>query len=181
MSDLRTVHTGGLILRAVTADDLAALHEIHADPAVWTHFPAGRHADIDRTKRMVDTIVEAWQRDRLGYWTARAEAEPERVVGIGGVRRTQHTGLLGEVWNVYYRLSPAVHRHGHATELARTGIAAAAEVDPTLPVAAFLLEHNVASRRTAERAGLTLRRAEPDPDVAGTRLWFADRALPFSA
>lgn len=49
-----------------------------------------------------------------------------------------------------------------------------------LPVTAYLLEHNVGSRRAAERAGLTLVWRGPDagnPDPAAVRLVYADRDL----
>jgi hypothetical protein len=47
-------------------------------------------------------------------------------------------------------------------------------------VTAFLLEHNVASRATAERAGLRLIWRGPDagnPDPGAVRLIYADRPL----
>jgi RimJ/RimL family protein N-acetyltransferase len=48
-------------------------------------------------------------------------------------------------------------------------------------VVAYLLEHNHASRRTAERSGLQLRWRGPDagnPDPDAVRLVHADREVP---
>ena len=62
----------------------------------------------------------------------------------------------------------------------RAALAAAADPDPGRPVVAFLLEHNVASRRTAERLGPTPVWRGPDagdPDPDAVRLVFADRPL----
>lgn len=70
--------------------------------------------------------------------------------------------------------------HGYASELVEAARQAARDVRPQLPVAAFLLEHNVASRRTAERAGLQLVWRGPDagnPDPDAVRLVYADRPL----
>jgi hypothetical protein len=57
---------------------------------------------------------------------------------------------------------------------------AAREVRADLPVTAFPLEHNVASRGTAERAGLQLAWRGPDagnPDPDAIRLVYTDRPL----
>ena len=59
-------------------------------------------------------------------------------------------------------------------------IDAAHAVAPGRPVIASLLEHNVESRRRAERAGLSLVWRGPDagnPDPAAVRLVYADRPL----
>ena len=59
-------------------------------------------------------------------------------------------------------------------------IDAAHAVDPTRPVIAYLLEHNVESRARAEKAGLTLVWRGPDagnPDPDAVRLVYADRPI----
>ena len=47
------VTTARLVLRRVGDADLDELFALHADPAVWTHFPPGRHETPWRTARMV--------------------------------------------------------------------------------------------------------------------------------
>ena len=81
-------------------------------------------------------------------------------------------------WNLYYRFAPSVLRRGYATEMARAAIEAARATDPARPVLAHLLEHNEASRRTAERVGLRLvwrGREASDPDGSAMRLVYVDR------
>jgi RimJ/RimL family protein N-acetyltransferase len=98
------------------------------------------------------------------------------VAGIGGCAVPDGRTCS----NLYYRLRPEVHRHGVAVELCRAALDAAHAVAPTLPVTAFLLEHNVPSRAIAERVGLLLAWREPDagnPDPAAVRLIYADRPL----
>jgi RimJ/RimL family protein N-acetyltransferase len=82
-------------------------------------------------------------------------------VGFGGVRRITWQGQV--VLNLYYKLQPAIWRHGYATELARAAIGLAQTHLPHLPIIARTRPDNLASQRTAERAGL-LRR--PDLDTA---------------
>ena len=64
----------------------------------------------------------------------------------------------------------------------RAAFEAAAAFDPEAPIVAYLLEHNEASRRTAERAGMTQVWRGPDREVpGGIRLVYADRTLSAAA
>jgi RimJ/RimL family protein N-acetyltransferase len=81
-------------------------------------------------------------------------------------------------WNLYYRFAGSVHGRGYATEMALRAIEAARDVEPARPVVAYLLEHNTASRRTAERLGMRLAWRGPDrpnPDPDAIRLVYVDR------
>ncbi|MFE6970637.1 GNAT family N-acetyltransferase [Isoptericola sp. NPDC057653] len=166
--------TDRLDLAPVTLADLDALHDLHADPRVWVHYPVGRHTSREQTAGQVEGFAADWERDGIGYWTVRRR-DDGTFVGIGGVR-LRPTGAL----NLYYRLSPEQQGHGFAVELARAALDLAAERRPDVPVVAFLLEHNAASRATAERAGLRLVWRGPDagnPDPGAVRLVLADRDL----
>ncbi|RZS62462.1 GNAT family N-acetyltransferase [Xylanimonas ulmi] len=169
-----TVTSSRLDLRPVRAEDLDELHVLHADPEVWAHLPSGRHRTRERTAVDVEAYLADWARDEMGYWTAR-RLDDGAFVGIGGVR-LRPTG----VWNVYYRLSPAQQGQGFAVEIARAGLDAAARLKPSAPVTAILLEHNTASRRTAEKLGLSLAWRGPDagnPNPEAVRLVYGDRVL----
>ena len=132
---------------------------------------------------MVAAQQRAWTTDGLGYWVARlrsgeggAEAARPPLLGTGGCARRHDA-----VWNLYYRLTPPAWGHGLAAELVDAALDAARAVDPDRPVVAYLLEHNVASRVRAERAGLSLVWCGPDagnPDPTAVRLVYADRPLP---
>ena len=170
--DYQHLTTERLVLAAVSLADLAELHTLHADPRVWTHLPSGVHADEQRTRADLEAYTADWERDGLGYWTARRRHDGE-LVGIGGVR-LRPTGA----WNLYYRLAPDHQGQGYALELVRAAFEAAAAFDPEAPIVAYLLEHNEASRRTAERAGMKQLWRGPDRDVpGGIRLVYADRSL----
>ena len=174
MPDHRFVVTARLDLAEVTSDDLDDLHALSADPRVWEHFPSGRHLDRDTTSKQLETFRASWDEAGLGYWTARLRHTGE-FVGVGGCALRR-----GATWNVYYRIRPQAQGHGYASELVEEAQKAAHDLRPELPVAAFLLEHNVASRRTAERAGLRLAWRGPDagnPDPDAVRLVYTDRPL----
>lgn len=169
----RTTLTERLVLAAVSEADLADLHALSADARVWTHFPSGRHTDLATSQAQVESFAAAWVHDGLGYWTARLRSTGE-FVGVGGCMAK---GDLA--WNLYYRFRPEAQGLGYAGELTQAAIHAAHEIDDR-PVVAYLLEHNVASRRTAERAGLSLVSRGPDygnPDPTAIRLIYADTAV----
>jgi RimJ/RimL family protein N-acetyltransferase len=175
------IETARLVLRPAGRQDLETMAALHADPRVWTHLPTGRHTSVDQTGAYLADIEEQWERDGLGYWVAElreavGDLDTGEIAGIGGCAVPPGATW----WNLYYRLRPAVHGHGLAGELSRAARAAARSVDPDRPVVAFLLEHNLGSRRTAERAGLELVWRGPDagnPDPAAVRLVYADRPL----
>jgi RimJ/RimL family protein N-acetyltransferase len=173
MSDLRQIRTERLELSAITEDDTDVIYRLNSDPRVWAHFPSGVHTNSERTAALVAAQAAAWERDGLGYWTARLL--DGTFAGVGGCSVREQVA-----WNVYYRFRPEAQGQGLASELVRAAYAAAATLHPDLPVTAFLLEHNLASKAVAEKAGLQLVWRGPDtgnPDPAAIRLVYADRDL----
>ncbi|WP_440696097.1 GNAT family N-acetyltransferase [Clavibacter nebraskensis] len=166
--------TARLDLHRPTRGDLAEVHAILSEPAVWTHYPSLRVTDPAQTDRFLRTRTEGWERDGLGTWIVR-EQDADAVVGFGGC------GIAHDAfWNLGYRFSPAVQGRGYATEVALRAIERARAHRPDLPVVAYLVEHNRASAAVAAKAGLGLVHRGPDPgnpDPGVMRLIHADRAL----
>lgn len=187
MSGLRHVRTARLELTAITAGDIDDLYALNSDPRVWAHLPSRVHTGREQTVAQVASVIAAWERDGLGYWTARlADAGIHARAGAGAGSNGSFAGIGGctishEVaWNLYYRLTPGVQGRGLATELATAAREAALTVRPDLPVTALLLEHNLASAAVAEKSGLRLVWRGPDrgnPSPGAIRLVFADREL----
>ena len=168
------VLTDRLDLRPPLESDLDGLFAITSDPRLWRHFPALRHTSPDQTLTRIHEWGTSWRESRLGTWAVRERGD-ERIVGNGGCTLTR-----GAFWNLGYRLSVDVHGKGYATELSREAIRRATELAPEVPVVAYLLEHNAASARVAQRVGLTLVHRAPDrgnPDPDAIRLVYADRPL----
>jgi RimJ/RimL family protein N-acetyltransferase len=168
------VRTERLWLDRPGPDDVDGLHAIYSDPASWTHFPQGRHDVRVRTADMVAAHSGFWDRHGLSCWVVRERADGP-VVGWAGA--SQPDGRPW--WNLAYRFDTSVQGRGYAVEAARAAIGAAHDADPDRPVLAYLLEHNVASRRTAERLGLRLVWRGPDEgndDPDAVRLVYLDRA-----
>ncbi|MDI9895358.1 GNAT family N-acetyltransferase [Rhodococcus sp. IEGM 1381] len=166
--------TSRLDLHVPVAADLDALYEICSDPQSWTHFPSLRHTEIGTTERMLLGWVEQWRRDGLGTWIIRVRGR-DAISGYGGCSLRRNA-----FWNLGYRLHPDVHGKGYATEMCEAAIESAHQSRSELPVVAYLLEHNVASAKVAERVGLTLLTRGPDignPNPKAIRLVYADRPL----
>ena len=165
--------TSRLWLDLPTDADVDDLHAIHSDPGSWRHFPLGRHTSRSESEAMVTQSEKQFALNGLGYWSVRDDpAGP--VVGRGGC--TIPTGRMW--WNLYYRFATSVHGRGYASEMGLRALEAAHDVEPLRPVVAYLLEHNAASRRTAERLGMRLAWRGPDrpnPDPDAIRLVYVDR------
>jgi RimJ/RimL family protein N-acetyltransferase len=152
------VRTERLALRRPNAGDTIAFFQIDGDPEANRFNPDGPAPDMAASEARLRVWLQQWQEDGYGYWALAVPSDPT-VVGFGGVRRIiwQDQAVL----NLYYRLQPAVWRHGYGAELARTAVSLAQTHVPHLPIVARTRPDNQASQRTAERAGL-LRRPELD-------------------
>jgi len=151
--------------------DAPDLFAIHHDPSSWAHFPQGRHLSPARTEQMVADAQVQWDADGLGYWTARLDGDVVGWTGCG-------VPLEASWWNLAYRFATRTHGTGLGAEAGAVAIEAAHDVAPDRPVLAYLLEHNVGSRVTAERLGLRLVWRGPDTgndDPDAVRLVYLDR------
>jgi RimJ/RimL family protein N-acetyltransferase len=181
--DFRHVETARLRLDAVVQSDLDDHFRLHSDPGSWAHLPSGRHIDPAKTADAIRQTVGHWERDGLGYWTARLREDmPEAGLTAGTMAGTGGCAVrVGTTWwNLYYRLTPPAWGLGLAAEMVTASLDAAHSVDPDRPVIAYLVEHNVQSRGRAEGSGLTLMWRGPDagnPDPDAVRLVYADRPL----
>jgi ribosomal-protein-alanine N-acetyltransferase len=155
----------------VTVGDAEELFVIMSDPAGWWHQPAGRHAELPTTIAFCEWVAAMWLSDGLSYCTARTRGSDE-ILGLGGTRRHRD-----RTWNLSYRIATSHQGQGLATELSIAAHHAAAIVDPSVAFIAWVDEHNAASRRVAERVGLTNQGPRADPSDREIRLAYSDRRL----
>lgn len=121
-----------------------------------------------------------WERDGLG---ARRTGDLDRPApgptGTDRLRRMQRPRPR-RLLEPGIPLPPEAQGHGFATEVSREALLRAHDTAPERPVAAYLVEHNVASARVATNVGLELRHRAPDagnPDPGVMRLVYSDRPL----
>ncbi len=153
-------HTARLVLRRPQAGDGPAMFAVHGDPATNRHNPAGPDLNLATSAATLRGWLRDWEANGYGYW-AITRTDAEGVIGFGGVKRLAWRDR--DVLNLYYRLTPSVWGQGYAAEVARTAVGLAQAYLPHLPVIARTRSANIASQRTAERAGL---RRRPDLDTA---------------
>lgn len=182
----------GLVLDQPRIGDLDDVFEIFSDPRVWTHFPSGRMTSREEAESFLLQRIADWEVDGLGTWIVREEkggpmlgscgCSVRRQVGADDSVQTAADGpvLVEAFWNLGYRFRPEVQGRGYASRVASLAIAEAQARKPELPVVAYLLEHNIASKAVAEKIGLGLQHRAPDagnPDPQAIRLVYADREL----
>ena len=144
-----------LILRAPSPNDLAALFVIHREPRTNQHNPRGPMQSLEDANDTLQTWLENWQVYGFGYWAAARQAEPETVIGFGGLRCRE---LEGERrLNLYFRFAPAAWGQGYASELGRAALQMAWAELGQPAVYATTRPDNLASIRTLERLGLKCR------------------------
>ena len=164
------VHTEQLLLRRPLAEDGPAMFKIHGDPATNQYNPAGPDPDIATSEEGLRRWRDHWHLWGFGYWTVMLPPS-EEVLGFGGVMRL--TWRNQDVLNLYYRLTPGAWGQAYATEIARTAVTLAQAHLPAWPIVARTRAANIASQRTAERAGLVRR-----PNLDTEHLVFALGWLP---
>jgi RimJ/RimL family protein N-acetyltransferase len=152
--------TERLALRRPLTTDGPAMFAIHGDPATYWHKPGSVSPSLRDSEETLRQWMQQWEVEGFGYWAVTL-LDAEDVIGFGGVRRMVWRDR--DMANLYYRFTPRAWGHGYAPELARRAVALARAHLPQWPVVARVGGVNVASERTAERAGL-LRR--PDLDDA---------------
>lgn len=116
--------------------------------------------------------MREWE-NGLGPWVVYLHDE---VIGYGGCSYKSDPPH----WTLGYRFSPDHTGKGYATEMALEAVRAAKEVKD-VPILAFLVAHNTASQRVAQKVGLDVLvhdgpdQGNPNPGVR--RLVYADREL----
>ncbi|GAA2168443.1 GNAT family N-acetyltransferase [Pedococcus bigeumensis] len=144
--DHSALRTARLLLARPTEHDRAFHTAVHSDPRLYTHAPHVLGTP-ETNAQFFAAILDHWATHGFGYWVAR---DLESGMPRGWVGVQQRDGYL----NLYYRFVTEAQGQGLAREAARAAVLMAAEWCPDRPVRALVKDHNTASVRTAEAAGL---------------------------
>ncbi len=85
-----------------------------------------------------------------------------QFIGIAGLIRTSFEPWIEAAW----RLAPAHHNRGYATEAARAIIADGFDRLDFREIVAYTVPHNLPSRRVMEKLGMTFDREFDHPKIA---------------
>ncbi|WP_086819249.1 GNAT family N-acetyltransferase [Allokutzneria sp. NRRL B-24872] len=141
------ITTDRLVLRRPTAEDLAAVVEIHADPETNRFNPLGP-ADEARATQDLKSWLAHWVEHGFGYCAITEHSG--HVIGFGGLRTHVFDGE--PVLNLYYRFRPSAWGKGFAPEMARAVVDWARDHRPE-PVLIFTKFDNAPAIRVAEKIG----------------------------
>jgi len=166
------LETERLILRRFTESDADNLVELDSDPEVMRFLSGGQPTPREIVESVVlPRFLRFYERfDGLGHWAA-VEKSSGEFVGWFGLRPREDSPP--DTLELSYRLQRSVWRKGYATEGARALIRKGFTELGMRRVQATTYEHNVASRRVMEKAGMTLERSyRPTPEeLAAAFTW----------
>jgi RimJ/RimL family protein N-acetyltransferase len=147
------LETARLLLRLWREDDLDAYARICADPEVTRYVigPLSRQESEEQVWR----FVRHWEERGFGLWAVEHRASGGFIGFIGLLH--QHDWPIGEhKTEVGWRLDRAYWGRGLATEGARASVRYGFEELGLERIISIINPQNLASRRVAEKAGLTL-------------------------
>ncbi len=146
--------TDRLILRKPAEADIDTIFEIHSDPRTNVHNPAGPIKRRSDAVQLLRDWEQRWLEYNYGYWTVNS-AVPERVIGFGGVMKTQIApGFFDN--NVYFRFRPEVWGQSYASEMVSAALERTFNEMAQKHVFGVARSYNTASRKTLERTGFEL-------------------------
>jgi ribosomal-protein-alanine N-acetyltransferase len=153
------LETERLILRHLEPGDLDDLYALYRDPEIRRYFPEGT-LSYEETKEELDWFLNGHpRRPELGLW-ATIHKPDMRFIGRCGLLPWTIDGRA-EV-EVAYLLAKPYWGQGLATEAARAIAGYALEQLGLSRLICMIDPDNAASRRVAERIGMTLEKAMED-------------------
>ena|ERR1044071_934458 len=145
--------TKRLILRSFHEDDVEAMAQLFANPD-FMRFSLGVFTERKQTVAFIEKVM-GW--DRAGIPSQFAVVPRSKTGIIGYCGFFQHREVPGEI-EIGYRLNPDYWNRGLITEAARA-VRDHALADLKLPrVISLIHPENIASRRVAEKNGMTVER-----------------------
>jgi ribosomal-protein-alanine N-acetyltransferase len=146
------IETTRLRLRPLREDDAEELSRIFSDPAV-VRYSGGRSPTLEQVREGIRQHISEHYRDH-GYGLLAAELrDTGEIVGRIGFLETE-IDETGDA-ELHYHLAPAAWGNGLATEAARAVLEWGLEQGRLGRVVAVIHPENLASRRVAEKCGLT--------------------------
>jgi RimJ/RimL family protein N-acetyltransferase len=150
------IETDRLLLRRWREEDLDSYARICADPEVMRYTRAGTPLTREQTEQRVAAAIRHWEEQDFGLWAVEDKATGAFIGRIGLLRHEdwpegEHKTEVG------WLLDRAYWGHGLATEGALTSLGYGFEKLELERIISIIRPENTASRRVAEKAGLTLR------------------------
>jgi len=159
-----------LLYRFTRQEDIDDLFRIYSDPETHRFNPRGPWPDRSYALQSMARTLQGYREQGFGDWTIFEKANPEKIIGFGGVFRSQFDGR--QTNNLGYRFEPAAWGKGYATELSRRAIRYGFEEAELSVITGVVRENHLASRRVLEKAGLTFLKKVNDLEGFSPSLMF---------
>ena len=150
------VETDGLLLRGWREGDLEPYARMCADPEVMRFIGSGLTLGREQSAEQVSRFLRHWEERGFGLW-ALEERAGGTLIGFAGLAHQEDWAEGGHKTEVGWRLDRAFWGRGLATEAARASVAYGLETLRLKRIISIIQPENTASRRVAEKTGLTLR------------------------
>jgi RimJ/RimL family protein N-acetyltransferase len=148
------VETRRLLLRQWRSEDLDPYARICADAEVMQYIGSGVPLTREQSEAQISRFVRHWDEHGFGLWAVEHRTSGAFVGFVGLVH--QDEWIEGEhKTEVGWRLDPAYWGKGFATEGAVAGVRYGFEELGLERIISIIQLANAASRRVAEKAGLT--------------------------
>lgn len=160
------VETDRLILRELTSDDLAELHDILSDPESMKHYP--EPFDLEKSKNWIAWNIENYAKHGFGLWAVVLK-EDNQFIGDCGITMQCING--DTVPEIGYHINRRNENKGYATEAARACMKYAFEVLGFGKIYSYMKYTNISSQRVAEKCNMKFIEEVDDETNGKTRIY----------
>jgi RimJ/RimL family protein N-acetyltransferase len=150
------IETARLLLRRWRDGDLEPYARICADPQVMRYIGGGAPLMREQSEAQISDFIRHWDERGFGLWAVEHRASGV-FIGFVGLAYQQEWIEDEHRTEVGWRLDPAYWGRGLATEGAVASVRYGFEELGLERIISIIQPENAASRRVAEKAGLTLR------------------------
>lgn len=148
------IETERLLLRGWREEDIEPYARICADPEVMRFIGSGATLTREQSEEQISRFVQHWEEHGFGLWAAE-EKVSGALVGFIGLAHLEDWTEGGHESEVGWRLNRSFWGRGLATEGAKASVRYGFEMLGLETIISIIQPENTASRRVAEKAGLT--------------------------
>jgi RimJ/RimL family protein N-acetyltransferase len=150
------VETERLLLRGWRDEDVEPYARLCADPEVMKYIGGGATLTLEESGTQISWFVRHWEERGFGPWVVEEKASGAFIGFTGLVYQDEWTEGEHKT-EVGWRVGRSYWGQGLATEAAMASVRYGFEELSLERIISIIQPENVASRRVAEKAGLTLR------------------------
>lgn len=161
MTEIRTPR---LLLRRWFDDDLVALSEIHADPAVMRNVGDGKPRSLEQTAQDIEAWEEEWDEEGFGTFAVELLGSGELAGAVGLTVAAAPDAIAGQV-AIGWRLGRVFWGQGYASEAAHATLEFALQDRGLDRVVAVCRADDSASANVLGKLGMRTEGTAQDPLV----------------